>query len=295
MDVVTEKSRTRGGSRTAKPLQFSLHALLRFVERSSRVPVDMHYLAMLRRRHLEGIVNEPTDYDLIESIEKGSSLEKYRARLRRMLDSSRVIHVDDRATYRVLGRRLIAVMDRRDRNAVTVLTAELVSGVVPQHILDAEGVSEEEPYATLSSEEIMRSTGFLFTVERRRADRARVSHVLRAVSSVEPPVEILWGRGTLTLVVSAHSRDSIKALRKYGGLTVTPYIAEFSEIERNVLDEQRRFPEVDWSSMLDRLNYRGARLESVEVGDRGVGATHWASRWVFVAWRWVRSLLGWKL
>lgn len=273
-------------------MQFSLHALLRFIERSSRVPVDMHYLAMLRRRHLEGILGEPTDLDLIESIEKGSSLERYRVRLRRMLADSRVIHVDDYSTYRALGRRLIAVMNREDRNAVTILTAEFASSKIPEHILKAEGVFEEEPFPTLRPEEVMRSTGFLFTVERRRADRARAAHVLQAVSSVEPPIEVMWGRGTLKLVVAIHSRDSLKALAKYRALTVTPHIAEFSEIRSRLIEEQERFPDLDWSSMFNRHNYLGGdRPESVGADDRSLGASRWTSSLIAVGRRWWAALV----
>jgi hypothetical protein len=251
----------------------------------------MHYLAMVRRRYQEGILDEPTDFDLIESIERGSSLERYRARLRRMLASSRVIHIDDQSTYRALGRRLIAVMNPEDRNAVTILTAEFASSKIPLHILEAEHVFEEEPFPTLQPEEIMRSSGFLFTVERRRADRARAAHVLRAVSSVEPPIEIMWGRGTLKLVVAIHSRDSLKALRNYEALTVTPYIAEFSEIESLLLEEQSRFPEIDRSTMFNRRNYLGDRAKSKWTDDRDVRAAHWASHWIAVGLRRLRSLL----
>ncbi|MBY3433580.1 hypothetical protein HFN89_05405 [Rhizobium laguerreae] len=287
---MTEKNESGGGQRRPEQRRFSLHALLRFVERSSRVPVDTHYLAMVRRRYKDGIVEPPSDFDLIESIEKGSSLERYRTRLRRMLASSRVIHVDETSIYRALGRQLIAVMNPEDRNAVTILTAQIASSKIPQHILEAEGVFEEEPFPTLRPEEIALNSGFLFTVERRRADRARAAHLLQAVSGVEPPVEIMWGRGTLKLVVCVYSRDSLKALGNFGALTVTPYIAEFSEIESHLKEEQSRFPEVGWPSSFRRRNSPDDRPESVESEDHEANTVRQTSSLVDVARKWLVSL-----
>ncbi|MCS4089309.1 hypothetical protein [Rhizobium sp. BK176] len=250
-----------------------MHALLRFVERSSRVPVDMHYLAMVRRRYQEGVTEEPSDLDVIESIERGSSLERYRARLRRLLAGSRVIHKDTTSTYRALGRRLIAVMNQEDRKAITILTPELSLKSIPSEILESEGIFDEEPYQTLLPEEIERSSGFLFTVERRRADRARASRLLRTISAIEPSMEVLWGRGTLKLIVTVHSRDSLKALRKNDALTVTPYVAEFSEIQTQLKEERARFPDLDWPTLLRRHNGSDQRGESAETKTHNASAS----------------------
>jgi hypothetical protein len=103
---------------------FSLsdHALLRYIERASRIPIDMYWLSLHRRRHLEGVFEDPTDGEILDHIERGVSLDRLRKKLLVGLRTSRLLHQTPKAHYMAIGGGLVAVVDRTDGKAMTVIT-----------------------------------------------------------------------------------------------------------------------------------------------------------------------------
>ncbi|NTF18125.1 hypothetical protein G6L37_06880 [Agrobacterium rubi] len=263
-EFVTSKKKRKGKA-------YSGHALLRFLERSTRIPVDNFYFSLIKSRQAVGIHTEPSDDELLEHIGKGNSLAKFEHVLSVKLDQSRIIHSDKRATYRAIGSRLVAVMNRSDSSAVTILTAEQAKTSVPEKALKRHGVLKETPHPTLTSSEIAATSRCLFKIERRRADRARPSRLLQAVHSVEPEMEILSGRGTLCLVVVAHSRISLKRFGEFGGLTVTPYFPTDRERRLLINAERDRFPDEDWDEIARKSGYTIRPPRKVSTAKRWFG------------------------
>jgi hypothetical protein len=244
------------------------HALLRFLERSTRVPVDNFYFALLKARHADGLFEEPSDDELLAYISRGNSLDKFKRVLSVKLDQSKVIHTDKNASYRAIGNRLIAVMNGSDSSAVTILTAEQAGSSVPQQAMQRHGVLKENPHPTLRPAEVVVTSRCLFKIERRQADRARPTKLIRLVQSIEPEMEILSGRGTLCLVVVVHSRRSLDRLSEFSGLTVTPYFP--SERDRRLLicAERERFPNEDWDEVERKSGYTIRPPRRVSTGKR---------------------------
>lgn len=247
------------------------HALLRFLERSTRIPVDNFYFALIKSRHAVGLLAEPSDDELVAYISKGNSLDKFKHVLSVKLDQSRIIHSDKRATYRAIGNRLVAVMNQSDSSAVTILTADQAKTAVPEKALKRHGVLKETPHPTLTPTEVAATSRCTFKIERRRADRARPTKFLKAVQSLEPEVEILSGRGTLCLIVVVHSRLSLKRLSEFGGLTVTPYFPSDRERRLLINAERERFPDEDWDEIARKSGYTIRPPRHVPTARRWLG------------------------
>lgn len=231
------------------------HALLRFLDRSTRIPLDNFYFSLLKARYAQGNFVEPTDAEILDHISKGNRLDKFKHVLEVKLRQSRAIHSDGSATYRAIGNRLVAVMNRGDTTAVTILTADQSLRYVPSKALHEHGLLEETPHPTLTAEEIAVTSRCLFKVERRQAARASAERLLRIVQSVEPEMEILSGRGTLCLVVVVHSRQSLERLSEFGGLTLTPYFPSEGERRMMINAERERFPDEDWDEIERKSGY----------------------------------------
>lgn len=199
--------------------EISAHALVRYVERATRIPFDSSYLSLLRERALAGIFDQPADVDVIARIERGESLEKYRKRLGRALDASRVIHEDEAANYRAAGNGLVVVTERSDRKAVTVLTRELAALSVPRQVLVVEGIHDEDPLPTRSYEEMMRARAFPYIVQ------GRPGRMAERMERIYPPVHVASGMGTREVVVGVRTRQSLEMLER-----------EFTKVKPHLVD-----------------------------------------------------------
>jgi hypothetical protein len=263
------KSMTSGKRRSYK--SYTGHALLRFLERSTRVPVDNFYFALLKARHADGILEEPSDDELLAYISKGNSLDKFKRVLSVKLDRSKVIHTDKNATYRAIGNRLVAVMNGYDSSAVTILTADQARSCVPEEEMKRHGVLKQSPHPTLTGAEIVTTSRCLFKIERRQADRARPTSLIRAVKSIMPEMEILSGRGTLCLVVVVHSRLSLDRLSEFSGLKVTPYFPNERDRRLLINAERERFPDEDWDEIGKKSGFTIRPPRKVSTGKRWCG------------------------
>ncbi len=215
MNDVRSHIRNKARSR----FEISAHALVRYVERATRIPFDSNYLSLLRERAFAGLFERPRDVDVIARIERGESLDKYRKRLACALDGSRVIHEDEAACYRAAGNGLVVVTDRSDRTAMTVLTRELAVFSVPRQVLIVEGIHDEDPLPTRSYEEIMRARAFPYIV------RGKAGRLADRLARVYPPVQIVEGAERGMAIVGVKTRQSLEAMER-----------QFSQVKPHLVD-----------------------------------------------------------
>jgi hypothetical protein len=216
-DVSIRKPKSRPKCRFA----VTAHALIRYVERASRLPFDTSYLSLLRERATSGLAMPPTDGEVIAWIERGMNLDKYRRRLGQAADDSRIIYEGDTTNYRAAGNGLVLVTDLLDRRVMTVLTREQAALSVPRQVLVVEGLYDEDPLPTLSYDEIMRGTAFAYLVRGRKEGR-----LAERLPRIFPPVEIVAGAGTKDVVVAVRSRQSLEMMEREEGMTVAPYAGD---------------------------------------------------------------------
>jgi hypothetical protein len=208
-----------------RPFSLTEHALVRYIERASRIPLDMLWLSLHRQRFAVGIFEDPTDGELLDHIEKGTSLERLRRKFFIGLRRSRLLHQKTKADFLAIGGRLVALVDPANDKVMTVITAEMAKNNMPISALKKSGILTEKPARTLTDDELLANTGFRYAIGRTDCDPAKITSWLSEnapeilVVALKPPEEV---------IAVIRMRVSLEKARS-GGCTAVPYIASYEE------------------------------------------------------------------
>jgi hypothetical protein len=202
------------------------HALLRYIERGSRIPLDMHWLSLHRRRHADGIFEDPTDWEILDHIERGVSLERLRRKFVTGLQTSRLLYRTPKADFMAIGGRLVAVVNRADNKALTVIDSEMAKASLPISSLKKNGVLTEEPAPALSEEERLASSGFRYAIGRPGFTSAEIVDELKRIA---PEIRAVALGASGEVVVIVRLRASLEAVRSSDAFTAAPYTASQDE------------------------------------------------------------------
>jgi hypothetical protein len=200
--------------------------MLRYIERGSRIPIDMHWLSLHRRRFADGILEDPTDWEILDHIERGVSLVRLRRKFLLGLDATRLLYSTPKADYMALGGALIAVIDRTSNKAMTVITAEMAKACMPISSLRKNGVLAEEPTRTLSEDERRASSGFRYAI-RRPSYSPR--EIIEALERIAPEILVVAVKADDEVVAIVRLRSSLEAVRSEDGFAAYPYAASLDE------------------------------------------------------------------
>ncbi|MNU36393.1 hypothetical protein D3C71_250080 [compost metagenome] len=198
------------------------HAMLRYIERGTRIPLDMYWLSLHRRQFAEGRVEDPTDWEILDHIERGVSLVRLRKKFLMGLRTSRHLYRTPKADFVAIGGGLVAVIDRSDGKTMTVITTEMAKSSMPISSLRRNGVLVEEPAPTLTEEERLASSGFRYAIGRTGFSRA---DLIISLKEIAPEVLVVALMPHDEVVVVVRLRASLEALRAAGGFAAMPYIA----------------------------------------------------------------------
>lgn len=214
------------------------HAILRYIERGTRIPLDMYWLSLHRRQFAEGKVKDPTDWEILDHIERGVSLVRLRKKFLMGLRTSRHLYRTPKADFVAIGGGLVAVIDREDGKTMTVITTEMAKSSMPISSLRRNGVLAEEPAPTLTEEERLASSGVRYAIRRTGFSRA---DLIISLKEIAPEVLVVALMPHDEVVVVVRLRMSLEAMRSAGGITATPYYMEHDEFRK-----LEPGPDADW-------------------------------------------------
>ncbi|NTF17667.1 hypothetical protein G6L37_04590 [Agrobacterium rubi] len=217
---------SRKARRVKQSFVVSNHALLRYIERASRIPIDMYWLSLHRKSHASGLTRDPTDLDILEHIERGVSLSKLRKKFMDGLNLGRVIHRTKRADYIAIGWALVALVDPTNDRVMTVISVDMAKKRMPISALKRYRVLAEEPIPTLNEDERIASSGFRYAIRRPGFSPGEIEE---ALASLAPEVYLVAIKAADEIVAMVRLRSSLEIIRQTVGFTAIPYIADREE------------------------------------------------------------------
>lgn len=209
------------------------HALLRFLERGTKVSLDKLFLKMVSETSQPGkSIQLPKDSDFLYWMSSQINLRTYRKTLNRQLVAADVFHRDEKAAYKVLSCGLVAVMDVENRMAISVITRETALKTVPKKVLQASGVWHMAAPTMPNKEDLYSQEPTFFQLDLSADVLGHLAHVEERLRKMRHRYQIDHLEGEY-LRIGIWTRDALIALRKMDGIEVCVVPSELPAIGAN--------------------------------------------------------------